>query len=467
MTKQAATDTYSSAVEPRQEDPYELKHTGFEADIASPAWQDQEQWSWDCASGNVACAPYGMPPVYGEGVSAPVMPLGDFEDFYGVRTQDRDRSTEMELPPERTKTYASHPLDFGGQLMPHEIPHGAREASYEEFWGPTDWDAERNGRMPSYLFNRELELDGKEVNRPLDDFGFQVFDGDDQFADKGASDVDFASGQSSARSDNVRLMGRNLYNRFVTTRTPDRPMFLPPTLSKARAGSQPPNEADMSLGARLNRLFSAYIGTKGSKGTRRPPLNADVTLEQSKLLDYTPRLGNGKPRGGAGYGGLDVNRYQGQHYTSRETSYSWEDNTVGKSRMGKNAYLLLGQPMLEYRSRKDDDGRSEYQTPKGAAGGSVYAGEFSTGTMIPNVKIPFAVFDRMGNKGMGKGKGVSGGTGLITLRSNIVNGLKGGDYDDTPETQRELYNVRTPRAVAIIGGRNEESLNDLFDVQHS
>lgn len=230
---------YDSSEEDRKHDDYELKHTTYEANMASPGWDDQD-WSWDCDTSG-SCknvpgnAPPGMAPLYGEHMPMPIGEMGDAlsEIQWGT---GRDASTELELPPERMKTYTSHPLDYGGQLMPDEIPHGAREATDLQFWGPTDWDAERNSRMPSYLDNGTMELNGKEINRPLDDFGWQEFEHDPDFTDRMASDVDYSDGQSSARSTNVRLMQRNRYGSFVTTRDPVRPKFLPPIPTRAGGG---------------------------------------------------------------------------------------------------------------------------------------------------------------------------------------------------------------------------------------
>lgn len=413
---------YDATEDKRKHDQYGLKHTTYEADFASPGWDDQD-WSWDCdASGSCTKvsggAPPGRGPLYGEHMPMPVGNLGDAlsEIQWGT---GRDASTEFELPPERMKTYTSHPLDYGGQLMPHEIPHGAREATDLQYWGPTDWDAERNSRMPSYLDNAAIELNGKEINRPLDDFGWQEFSHDPEFADRMAEDVDYAEGQSSARSTNVRLMQRNRYGSFVTTRDPVRPKYLPPIPTRASGGGQPGMEPDITFGARLNKVFSAFLGERNIRNKAGPEF-ADVTLDQSRLLDYTPRLGNGRAPGGAQPSGpqvnpvqggrmrrtddqlqlpmgqakpriaagssLDINPYDGYHYTSRETEFSWDDNTGGKSRAGKNGYLLLGNPELEYRQRKEPDDLQAYQPPRMGAKGSIYGGEDTHGIIIPNVK---------------------------------------------------------------------------------
>lgn len=227
------------------------------------------------------------------------------------------------------------------------------------------------------------------------------------------------------------------------------------------------------------------------------PDYAEITLDKSRLLDYTPRLGNGRAPGGAQPSGpqvnpvqggrmrraddqlelpmglakprisagssLDINPYDGYHYTTRETEFSWGDNTGGKSRAGKNGYLLLGNPELEYRQRKEPDDLQAYQPPRMGAKGSIYGGEETHGIIIPNVKSA-GVTERYLGKG---GRNTLGSSGIITLRSNIKNGLKGGDYDDSPETYDGYINLRTPRATSIIGGRSKEALDDLFDVYHS
>ncbi len=490
---------YDEGDAPRAHDPYGLKHSTYEADFASPGWDDQD-WSWDSEAhrGNmptVPLAPLDRGPLYGEHVPLPIGDMGDALSDMAWGT-GRDRSTELEWPPERTKTYTCHPLDYGGQLMPHEIPHGAREATDLQFWGPTDWDAERNSRKPSYLDNTAMEYNGKEINRPLDDFGWQDFEQDPGFAEKGAEDVDYSDGQASARSTNVRLMQRNRYGGFVTTKEAYRPKFLPPTPARASGGGQPGEEPEITFGARLSKLFSAFLGERNIRN-KAPAEYAEVTLDQSKKLDYTPRLGNGRPPGGAqppgpqvnpvqggrmrrtddqlqlpsglakpriaASGSLDINPYQGYHYTSRETEFSWGDNTVGKSRAGKNGYLLLGNPQLEYRQRKEPDDMQAYQAPRTGARGSIYGGEDVHGIIIPNVKSS-GVTERTLGKG---GRNIMGSSGIITLRSNITKGLKGGDWDDSPETQDGFIDLRTPRSVAIIGGRTKEALDDLMDVEHS
>ena len=419
--------------------------------------------------------------------------LGDMDAISEVRwTLNRDATQEINDPPQHTKRYSANPMEFGGQLSSDEMPRMTRAATDLQFWGPTDWEAERQMKnFPSYINNRAEELNGKEINRPKDQFGNQQFAGDSLFKEEGAMDVDFGDGQTSARTSEVRLMQRNRYGRFVTSRSAERPKFLPPTMTRSMGG-QPGIEPDVTIGARLSKVFAGFLGERNG-GAKAGSDFADTVLEKSRRLDYEPRTGLTHAAGGTHPSGPEVNPYEGYHYTTRERATEWDENTGGKSRMGKNGYLLLGNPELEYRSRKEPEDRAEYQQAGKAksaylllgnpeleyrarkqpedlqeyqpgrmgARGSLYGGEATHGIVIPNVKSS-AVADRFLGRG---GRNMLGGTGYITLRSNMKNGLKGGDCDNTPAPG--LINLQTPRAVAIIGGRTKAALDDLFDVQHS
>jgi hypothetical protein len=490
---------YQSAQEPRSSDEYMFKHTGYEADTASPAYQDQT-WSWDCGVQGDSCdsiignAPPGEPPIYGEHLPYPVGEMGSVLDEIQYNVGKRDASVELNPPPERMKKYACHPMDYGGQLMPHEIPHGAQESTDEEFWGPRDWDAERHSRVPTYVDFRTNELDGKEINRPLDDYGWQVFDEDDAFAANGAVDVDFAGGQSTARTPEVRLLARNRYGGIVSNTTAERPKFLPPTIARAGGGGQPAIDPEITMGARINRTFEAINGGRNGH-SKAPPEMAEITLSKSKRLLYTPRKGLPTPRAGskpsgpddnpirgiriskyddfrrlpagiatprtAAYGGCDVNPHQGQHYTSREHDFTWDDNTVGKSRMGGNGYLLMNEYQREYRQRKNPEDMVNYSSIPGKLGGSYFNGEESVGICIPKVKtdgVQSLLISR------GGGKNILTDVGYINMSTITKQGLKGGVWDNTPETQAGFKQLNTPQGKAIIGGRTKEALDDLFDI---
>jgi hypothetical protein len=304
-----------------------------------------------------------------------------------------------------------------------------------------------------------MEFNGKEINRPKNTYGEQVFEHDADFTNEGAEDMSSAGGQTSARTTNVRLQARNQYGSFVTTKEVKRPKFLPPTRSHAAGGGAPGIEPEITFGARLSKVFSAFAG---GRTRNAPPEMAETTLETSRRITINLPMGLAKPRIAAS-GSLDINPYDGHHYTSRETQFTWENNTAGKSRAGKNAYMLMGDAQLEHRSPKAPDDMEGYQAPRAAARGSIYAGEAAHGISFPNVKSS-AVSDYLTGRG---GRNTLGSNGLITLNANMINGLKGGDYDDSPETRRDLINLRTPRSAAIVGGRSKEALDELFDVKVS
>jgi hypothetical protein len=499
---------YEDQLSPRKDDPYEFKHTMYEDRHGSPGYEDQN-WQLDCSS-KQSCmgfrtpgdgiTPFGVqrPPMWGQVEDRTVRDEGTHEPGSYIddiqMESDRDASTELELPPEHTVNYTSHPLDWGGQLSPEEIPYGASEATDLEFWGPENWDAYRHSKRPTYLDNGTNYKNGKEINRPLDDFGPPW---DESEGGPGAHQWGLGSGEFTARDATPRLLARNLYGSHVTTREFERPKFLPPTPGAGIGGGNPGLEPEVTFGERVNRLFAAFMPWKAAMpGTLAPPDFAENYLDKSRKLLYDPGLGVAAARGStkafggpgvnpvqggrirnvddsltlpqgnakakiAARGTLSINPYEGYHYTSRETM---EGPSVGQRSQGGNGFLLLG-PYEEYRPRKVPDDLQEYTGPRGGAKTGTYGGEAAQGVVIPNLKS-----DSMETKltiGGRGGHGQLGKAGIITLGHNTAIGTRGGDYDDSP-IPKILRNQTTPLAISMeVGGRTQRSLDDLFDVEHS
>lgn len=524
LDRSSAPYAYEAKVDPRRTDPSELKHTNWEGRTESAGWEDME-WQLDCSQGGRggtpggcigvrtpgdSLTPYGGPapaPLWGEVQDRVVRPLGTREpDSFleeGVyREAQRDASNELETPPEpggRTR-YATHPLDWGGQLRPEETPYGAQEATDLQFWGPENWDSYRHSKRPAYLDNITNQRDGKDINRPLDDFGSRLWDDERAAGDGGnggSRDWGIGAGEFTARDAAPRKLAMNRYGIVPTTTEFDRPLLLVPTPGAGIGGGNPGLEPEVTLGARLNRLFSGFQPWKGAMaGMNAPPDPADVYLEKSRKLLYNPGLGVAAARHGnmkhgglgvnpvqggrirqlddtlslpqglmnakvAARGTLSINPYDGYHYTSRETM---EGPIVGRQGMGGNGYLLLGSAD-EYRTRKAPTDLQDYVGPRGGAGTGGYGGEASQGFSIPNVRSESAMEVKPALIGRGShGGGLLGKVGIVTLQHNTAIGTRGGDYDDSPIPD-QLINLATPKSVAMqVGGRSQAALDDLFDV---
>ena len=487
--------------------PYPSIH---ESRHASPNWQDQH-WQLDCGE-KESCEGFRTPgdgmtpfnvgvpqaPLWGQVQDRTVHDLGEHEVGAGSFLDDirhegeRDASVELEMPPEHTVSYTTHPLAYGGQLMPHELPYGASEATDLQFWGPENWDSYRHSKRPTYLDNLTIYKDGKEINRPLDDFGPKW---DTAEGGPGAHEWGIGAGEFTARDATPRMLSLNRYGSAVTTRSYERPKFLPPTPGGAPGGGNPGLEPEVTFGERVNRLFAAFSPWKAAT-CQAPPEMADVTLQKSRRLLYNPEMGvaaarygqqsyggpgvnpvdggrmrqaddalslpqgNVKPKVAAGWN-LDINPYQGYHYTGRETL---EGPAVGRRGQGGNGYLLLG-PNEEYRPVKVPSDLQEYVPPKGGSKTGTYGGEAAHGIMIPNVRSE-SLESMLKITGKG-GHGQLGKAGIVTLHHNAALSTRGADYDDSPIPD-QLINLRTPLAKAMqVGGRSQAALDDLFDVQHS
>jgi hypothetical protein len=292
------------------------------------------------------------------------------------------------------------------------------------------------------------------------------------------------------------MMAMNRYGSAVTTTDFERPLLLVPTPGAAPGGGNPGLEAEVTFGARLNRIYDAFKPWKAAAaGTRAPPDPADVDLNKSRVLLHDARLGVAAARHGtmqfggisvnpveggrirqvddmlslprgqvkakvASRGTLDINPYEGYHYTSRETM---EGPAIGRRGAGGNGYLLLG-PNEEYRARKVPSDLQEYIPPRGGAGTGTYGGEAAQGFSIPNVHSECAMEVRPALLGRGGRGGLLGKAGIVTLGHNTAIGNRGGDYDDSPIAD-QLINLATPKSVAMqVGGRSQAALDDLFDV---
>lgn len=506
---------YEASVDPRESDPSELKHTGWESQAESAAWQDME-WQRDCGefgscSGNAhmpeGVAPYSgkaYPPTWGEVQDRPLRPLGTrepdsfLEEAVYLESQ-RDASSRLEIPPDPSarSRYATHPLDWGGQLAPEEIPYGAQEATDKQFWGAEDWDSYRHSKRPAYLDNKTNQRDGKEINRPLDDFGSEMWAAEPGAG--GSRDWGIGAGEFTARDATPRLLAMNRYGSVVTDTDFERPKLLPPTPGAGIGGGNPSFEAEVTLGGRLSRMFSAFQPWKAAPaGNLQPPELADVYIEKSRVLLYDPQRGvaaakpgtrahggisvnpveGGRvrrldtsmslPRGVAkgrvaAHAGISVNPYEGYHYTSRETM---EGPAVGRRGQGGNGYLLLGSAD-EYHTRKAPTDMQDYVPPRGGSKTGTYGGEAAQGSSVPNLRSECAV-EVLGSRGTGGLRGGAlGKLGIVTLKHNTSVGNRGGDYDDSPIPE-QLINLGTPKAVALqVGGRSQQALDDLFDVKMS
>ena len=464
---------YEDQGDERAQDPYEFKHSMYEDRHASPAWEDQ-QWQLDC-SNKESClgvrtpgdgvTPFGVPPppMYGEVQDRTVRDIGTHEPGSFLDQiegeSDRDASTELELPPEHTVNYTCHPLDWGGQLTSDEIPYGASEATDLEYWGPENWDSYRYSKRPAYLDQATNYKDGKEINRPLDDFGPKW---DESEGGQGAHQWGIGAGEFTARDAGPRLLARNLYGRHVTTREYDRPKFLPPTPGGAVGGGNPGLEAEVTFGERVNRLFSAFMPWKSAAaGTLAPPDFADQTLDKSRRLLYDPGLGVAAARGGQmSFGGPGVNPVQGGRIKQVNDELTLPKGNQGR---GGSSFLLLG-PYEEYRPRKMPSDLQDYVAPRGGSKTGTYGGEAANGIVFPNIKSE-SLETRLTISGRG-GRGLLGKAGIITLGHNTST-RKEDDVDNSPYPAQEI-DLRTPLAKAMqVEGRTQRSLDDLFDVQHS
>jgi len=235
-------------------------------DLSSPGWADQD-WEGRDRFGNTP-----MHEIETEN-NAAIGTLGDFLPETFVET-GRDASIETNVLPWPTRRYPDYSPQWGGQMEPELMPQGPRFATDRDFWGPTNWNAERPHRLPSYLFDSAGELNGKEINRPADTYfsDFDVVEGE------GEMDVSYSSGKVSGRTPNAKITALNRYGSFVTSKPAIELKFTPPRANAPAGGGMPPEMAEMSLGARVARVFSAFKPWRDMGKMSAPSVPADITL---------------------------------------------------------------------------------------------------------------------------------------------------------------------------------------------
>lgn len=396
--------------------------------ISDAAWYDQEDWQLDCGKDSCEHNPraVSVPPMDGQTRDEPLYELGDF--IPGTMTDSR-RYAEVELnePPAPTRTYADYGLGWGEQLTSDEIPHGNSAQSDKQFWGPRNWEAERGHKLPTYLFGGAQELNGKEINRPMDDYTMSF----DQLGDEQA--VEYGTGAAASRTPDVRLMSHNLHGGIVTTRDTTEKKFLPPTANRGGTG-RPPIEADIYLGSRLAKTFAGLLSGRGTGMGRGAPSDApEVQLPAASRVSgiYMPRNGNRSAKTQI-YGGEDVN--EGLYGRINQTIGFEMPLRLGNAPPGGAAYGgANANPQLEPPKRRigkrysladandDEDVEGVWDT-KGLAGpvaGGVPAGleqNDAAGGYFKNSQL------RIKNDGeTAYGQRLAGGSGPLLLR-NMASG---------------------------------------------
>lgn len=333
--------------------------------LADPAYTDQDDWQLDCSGSS--CDPSDprnagiMPPMRGQYMDREVGTLGDFApSITGSSSERASGQVEINEDPAPTRSYADTGLGWGEPLGSGDLPsHGESIGeTYEDKWGERAWAAETKSFVPDYTYSAAEELDGKEINRPQDTFSMSF----DQYGTE--APVDYGTGAASARSADVRLMGRNIYGRFPTRTTAEPKEFLAPMPTRA-GNSKPPVEAGWVFGARTLRYFDGFMPWKGAGTKSAPPEPADVVLPAatrradtyesrlgvatssgavyggegvntveggrvSRLIDYEPRMGAINPTSGARSGGLDVNPKVGGRIRTTGTRFDLGRVSEGK-----------------------------------------------------------------------------------------------------------------------------------------
>ena len=323
---------------------------------ASQEYQDQDDWQYDC--NGMRCdysggtCPAGdpnssgdMPPYRGQHLERPVGLLGDY--IPGVQQDTgRDASSELNEDPCPTKTYPDYGIGWGDPLESSYIPHGAHAQTDLEFWGPRDYDAERNHKIPSYLFNREQELNGKEINRPYDDYTVTFDEGED-----GSKEVGWGQGEKSARSADVKYLAANNSQVFASfTRADEEKKFMPPVANRG-GFSMPAPESQIYFGQRTEPVFNAFSGVKDIGGRAAPPQQADIQLppHTRNLQIYQPYSG-GPVAKTRSYGAEGVNLVAGGRINRRIDFTPFVSRGVGMG--GETPAGLDLNPQAEERVRR-------------------------------------------------------------------------------------------------------------------
>jgi hypothetical protein len=499
-------------------------------DTASAGFQDQ-QWNLDC--GHKTTCPFTphssvrSAPMENQHLGNTSETLGDYVSG-AVRDTGRDASGELNETPHPTRRYADSGMGWGEPLESTYIPYGGHEATDLQFWGPTDWNAERNSRLPSYLHNRELELDGKEINRPMNQY-FSDFSPDD-----GSTPVEFSGGYASGRTADVRLQGLNRYWHVATTKRADENlMFLPPT-QNGKTGSMPPLMPEMSFGARVVKAFNAFKPWRDMGKRGAPPIAAAIQLPPSTRnpQNYEERVGNptpytasygsegvnsaygGRPNrvlefndwmrggnlppGGAAAAGLETNpmrdgvirRIAGQwdtfgnpgfkitanagtelnppdggyHYTTRERILSDSETANGRTPSNGGWVGLLHNSAAGARGRKDNTGRAEYQAPGGSKQGQSQWG--GAGVVGQFQALHALPTWALPRGGISAGGGTGGATGTHSMWTLHGNVAKATTWSDEPPVSVGDA-ANNPMQASILNNRTAAELSDVLDVEHS
>jgi hypothetical protein len=289
-------------------------------DATTPQYRDQD-WDQDC--GSASCpVPRGLGlPQYSE----PGLPMGSSSYLDDVMT-DPGRTDDQWINVEPTPT-KSEPWYNTGILDPLNIPtHGEKNAGTTDlqYWGPTDFDSVRHDLTPAYLRNPNLELNGKEINRPPDYFT-------DWEQNPGDEKVEWATGSFSGFTPNVRLQGLNRNYRFATFRDPDRPQFPEPVRTGNTGTGKPPQAAEINFGNRVVRIFAdIWQHATGAKGRQAPPMLADITLPGATRRNtvYPERMGDAGGHTGGVFGGISENPVKGGR-TSMKLPWSYRTQVEG------------------------------------------------------------------------------------------------------------------------------------------
>lgn len=286
-------------------------------------YQDQDDWQLDC--GGVIggydpekCPRYDahssghLPPLRGQHLAESVGQIGDYVHEQ-IETR-RDAEIEINEDPCPTRTYPDYALGHGEPLESSYIPHGNHAQTDLEFWGPTNWDSYRFHKIPSYLFQGAQELNGKEINRPFDDFTMH-FDGSGEYDEQ---EVQWGSGAVSSRTPDVRLLGANQSQTFATTTRPwEEKKRLPPTANRGGFGA-PPVESLIYFGGRSEPVYNAFSGVRDMGGRSAPSDAAEIQLPAHTR---NPQMYEAYHGGAVGatqtYGGEDVNLVQGGRINRR------------------------------------------------------------------------------------------------------------------------------------------------------
>jgi len=317
-------------------------------DVSSPEYQDQSDWQFDCGQAicptRDASSSGHRPPLRGQHLAESVGMLGDF--LPGIH-QDTRRDAEVEIneDPCPTRVYADWGFGYAEPLESSYIPHGNHAQTDLEFWGPRDYEAERFHKIPGYLFNREQELSGKEINRPMDDYTM-VFDQDGD-----ERDVDWGSGAKSGRTPDVKYLAANRSQTFATTTRPDdEKKFMPPVANRG-GFSMPAPESLIYFGGRSEPVYNSYGGVRGMGGRNAPSEAAEIQLpaHTRNPQQYKPYSGGAVARTQS-YGADGVNIVQGGRMNRRIDFTPPVERSIGMG--GEMGGGLNVNPQLESRVRR-------------------------------------------------------------------------------------------------------------------